>query len=184
MEELLVRSSLLLIGGEASLSSFIVPVPSTDGGKDPDVVLVGIGASGPPSSQVNRGKADRKSLNRCTGVETTTEVIAAARLLKEVAPELRVRIVNVVDLLVLAEPGAHPHALDATAFDSIFTPDKPVVVNFHGYPSAVRSLLFGRKSHLKRGRFWVGGYEEQGTTTTPCVALKNQVLQCTGMPDR
>lgn len=110
-------------------------------------------------------------LNVVTGVETTTEVIAAARLLKESAPELRVRVVNVVDLLVLSEPGSHPHAMDATAFDSIFTPDKPVIVNFHGYPSAVRSLLFGRRSHVSRGRFWVGGYEEQGTTTTPCVLL-------------
>lgn len=95
----------------------------------------------------------------------------AMRLLKEKAPEIRVRVINVVDLLVLAEPGAHPHALDSTAFDSLFTPDKPVVVNFHGYPSAVRSLLFGRKSHLKRSRFWIGGYREQGTTTTPYAAL-------------
>lgn len=101
---------------------------STDEGKNPDVVLVGC------------------------GVETTTEVINAAALLKKKAPNLRVRVVNIVgmfkldamlklyltfceDLLVLSEPGSHPHALDKTSFDSIFTKDAPVIINFHGYPS-------------------------------------------------
>jgi xylulose-5-phosphate/fructose-6-phosphate phosphoketolase len=75
---------------------------STHGGEDPDVVLCGIGN------------------------ETTTETVLACKLLKEDFPQLRIRVVNVVDLLTLAIPGAHPHALSDGSFDSIFTTDKPV----------------------------------------------------------
>ena len=106
------------------------------------------------------------------GVEVTSEVVNAAIELKKKIPSLRVRVVNVVDLLVLAEPGAHPHALDEVAFNSLFTKDKPIVFNFHGYPSAVAQLLFGRQSHVARNRITIGGYLEEGTTTTPYSMLR------------
>jgi xylulose-5-phosphate/fructose-6-phosphate phosphoketolase len=73
---------------------------------------------------------------------------------------------------VLGEPGGHPHALDEIAFTSIFTKDKPVLVNFHGYASPVRSLLFGRRTHVSRKRFTINGYKEEGTTTTPYDLLR------------
>jgi len=113
---------------------------STDGGLDPDVVLVGC------------------------GTEVTFEVIAAASLLKRELPQLRVRVVNVTDLMVLSKYGDHPHALSDPEFESLFTKDKPVVFDFHGYPSAVKQLMFDRHcSH----RVKVLGYIEEGTTTTP-----------------
>ena len=112
---------------------------STFDGEDPDVVLVG------------------------AGVEVTQEVLHAAQLLKKDAPKLRIRVVNVVDLLVLASPGSHPHALDEGTFNSIFTVDKPVVFAFHGYPSAVQSLIFPRGSGIGQSRFNILGYIEQGS---------------------
>jgi xylulose-5-phosphate/fructose-6-phosphate phosphoketolase len=113
---------------------------STDDGVDPDVVLVGIGDV------------------------VTLEVLAAADILRRELPELRLRVVNVTDLLILEKETAHPHGLDAALFNALFTPDAPVIVNFHGYPSAVNQLLFGR--HVG-ARFIVNGYREEGTTTTP-----------------
>jgi xylulose-5-phosphate/fructose-6-phosphate phosphoketolase len=118
----------------------IWPWASIDGGVDPDVVLVGIGDN------------------------PTLEVMAAASLLRQDIPELRVRVVNVTDLFVLEHSGDHPHGLDADMFEALFTADRPVVINFHGYPSAVKQLLFGR--HRVR-RFHINGYQEEGTTTTP-----------------
>lgn len=67
-------------------------------------------------------------------------------MLREDLPQIRVRMVNVIDLMVLDVCCEHPHALDETEFNSLFTEDKPVVFNFHGYPSVVRQLLFGRKN--------------------------------------
>ncbi len=113
---------------------------STDDGVDPDVVLVGIGDI------------------------VTHEVLAAADILRREVPELRVRVVNVTDLLILDRESEHPHGLHADMFNALFTPDRPVVVNFHGYPSAVEQLLFGREVGL---RFKINGYREEGTTTTP-----------------
>ncbi len=113
---------------------------STDGGVSPDVVLVGIGDV------------------------VTQEVLAAADLLHREVPELRLRVVNVTDLLILEKESAHPHGLDRTLFDALFTVDAPVIVNFHGYPSAVKQLLFGRDV---AARFTVNGYIEEGSTTTP-----------------
>jgi len=118
---------------------------STDEGRDPDVVLA------------------------CAGVEVTAEVVHAANALKKDAPNLRVRVVNVTDLLVLSLPGAHPHALDQPAFESLFTADKPVVFNYHSYPGELASLLFGRGDST---RFTILGYLEQGTTTTPFSMLR------------
>ncbi|CUA72515.1 hypothetical protein RSOLAG22IIIB_04912 [Rhizoctonia solani] len=119
---------------------------STDEGRNPDLTLVGI------------------------GVETTTEIIAAATLLKNEG--IRVRVVNIVDLMILGEPQGHPHALGHDAFDGLFGTDTPVVINFHGYPLHVKSLLFSRDQALSRRRFEVLGYIEEGTTTTPWSMLR------------
>ncbi|EIW68187.1 hypothetical protein TREMEDRAFT_69240 [Tremella mesenterica DSM 1558] len=119
---------------------------SSDGGVNPDVVLVGC------------------------GVEVTFETIAAAALLRNAG--IRVRVVNVNDLLVLGAKGGHPHALTEESFESIFTVDKPVIITFHGYPKDIASLLFSRKSHVGRSRFDILGYIEQGTTTTPWSMLR------------
>ncbi len=118
----------------------IWPWASIDDGINPDVVLVGIGDN------------------------PTLEVMAAASLLRRDVPELRVRVVNVTDLFVLENNRDHPHGLDADMFEALFGTDCPVVINFHGYPSAVKQLLFGR--HSVR-RFHINGYQEEGTTTTP-----------------
>lgn len=113
---------------------------STDDGIDPDVVLVGIGDN------------------------PTLEVMAASQLLREELPELRIRVVNVTDLLVLEKETVHPHGLDNEMFDALFTHDRPVIINFHGYASAVKQLLFGRNVNH---RVYINGYQEEGTTTTP-----------------
>ncbi|KIY72403.1 D-xylulose 5-phosphate/D-fructose 6-phosphate phosphoketolase [Cylindrobasidium torrendii FP15055 ss-10] len=113
---------------------------SVDEGVNPDVVLVGIGC------------------------EITFEVIAAAALLRQLAPELRVRVVNVTDLMVLGANGTHPHSLTDDAFNSLFTPDRPIVVNYHGYPVEVKGLLFGRPGV---DRISIHGYSEEGSTTSP-----------------
>ncbi|PPQ96252.1 hypothetical protein CVT26_005579 [Gymnopilus dilepis] len=113
---------------------------SVDDGIDPDVVLVGL------------------------GVEVTFEVIAAAALLRKIAPDLRVRVVNVTDLMILANTGLHPHSLTQEAFKTLFTEDRPIVFNYHGYPIELRGLLFGRP-HLER--VTIEGYSEEGTTTSP-----------------
>ncbi|KAJ5749161.1 uncharacterized protein N7511_010857 [Penicillium nucicola] len=113
---------------------------STDNGTNPDVVLVGI------------------------GVELMFEVIAAAALLRKIAPDLRVCVVNVTDLMILENEGLHPHALSTEAFDRLFTPDKPVHFNYHGYPTELQGLLFGRPG---LDRISVAGYIEEGSTTTP-----------------
>jgi xylulose-5-phosphate/fructose-6-phosphate phosphoketolase len=94
----------------------------------------------------------------------TLEVLAAARLLRERVPWLRVRVVNVVDLMGLLPPNDHPHGFSDEKFEELFSPDTDVVFAFHGYPRAVHELLHGRP---KPGRFHVRGFNEQGTTTTP-----------------
>jgi xylulose-5-phosphate/fructose-6-phosphate phosphoketolase len=98
------------------------------------------------------------------GNTPTLETLAAAALLRRDAPSLRVRVVNVIDLLVLDSPRAHPHGLSDDAFGALFPTDTEVIFAFHGYPSAARQLLFTRPSPH---RFHVFGYEEEGTTTTP-----------------
>jgi xylulose-5-phosphate/fructose-6-phosphate phosphoketolase len=94
----------------------------------------------------------------------TLEVLAAAELLRQWVPWLRVRMVNVVDLMGLLPPDVHPHGFTPDHFRELFTDDAEVVFAFHGYPRAVHSLLHGRPA---TGRFHVRGFEEQGTTTTP-----------------
>jgi xylulose-5-phosphate/fructose-6-phosphate phosphoketolase len=100
----------------------------------------------------------------CAGDVPTLETVAAAQLLREYVPYLRVRVVNVVDLMGLLPPADHPHGFSEAKFDELFTRDSDVVFAFHGYPRAVHELLHGR---VDPGRFHVRGFVEQGTTTTP-----------------
>ena len=113
---------------------------SVDDGKNPDVVLC------------------------CAGDTATLETMAAASWLRKKAPSLRVRVVNVVDLMTLFPPGAHPHGMTDERFDQLFGQDIPVIFAFHGYPGTVHQVLHGR---VNPGRFHVRGYREEGTTTTP-----------------
>jgi xylulose-5-phosphate/fructose-6-phosphate phosphoketolase len=151
----------LIVGSKADTPVFLTPEEaqkhciaglsvwrkfSTEEGYNPDVILVGI------------------------GVEVTIEIIAAAKLLQKEG--VRVRVINVVDLMTLGEPGTHPHALSNEAFTGIFGTDTPVVINFHGYPIHVQSLLFPRNQSLGRKRFEILGYIEEGTTTTPWSMLR------------
>ena len=100
----------------------------------------------------------------CAGDVPTLETLAAAQLLRAHVPELKVRVVNVVDLMALQSPSAHPHAMSDAAFDSIFTADRPVIFAFHGYPWLIHRLIYRRTNH---DNFHVHGYQEEGTTTTP-----------------
>lgn len=122
---------------------------STDNGLDPDAVLVGIGA------------------------ELTFEVIAAAAMLQKMAPDLRVRVVNVTDIMILIHEGGHPHSLTHDAFNALFTSDKAIHFNYHGYPVEIKGLLFGRPN---MDRISVSAYAEEGSTTTPLdMMLQNRV---------
>ncbi|MDB4899750.1 MAG: phosphoketolase, partial [Gemmatimonadetes bacterium] len=113
---------------------------STDGGRDPDVVI------------------------GCAGDVPTLEALAATALLREHLPRLRVRVVNVVDLMTLQPQVEHPHGLSDTAFDALFTTDRPIIFAFHGYPWLIHRITYRRRNH---GNLHVRGYKEEGTTTTP-----------------
>jgi xylulose-5-phosphate/fructose-6-phosphate phosphoketolase len=113
---------------------------STDAGDDPDVVL------------------------GCCGDVPTLEVLAAAAILRERLPDLRVRVVNVVDLMRLQPHSEHPHGLSDVDFDSLFTTDRPIVFAYHGYPTLLHRLTYRRTNHRN---LHVRGYKEEGTTTTP-----------------
>jgi len=113
---------------------------SNDQGVDPDVVL------------------------GCAGDIPTLETLAAAAILREHLPELKVRVVNVVDLMRLQPASEHPHGLSDKVYDSLFTTDKPVVFAYHGYPWLIHRLTYRRNGH---DHLHVRGYKEEGTTTTP-----------------
>ena len=100
----------------------------------------------------------------CAGDVPTLETLAAVDLLRQRLPELRVRVVNVVDLMALQSPDSHPHGLPDSTFDSIFTTHAPVIFAFHGYPSLIHRLTYKRANHRQ---FHVHGYQEEGSTTTP-----------------
>jgi xylulose-5-phosphate/fructose-6-phosphate phosphoketolase len=100
----------------------------------------------------------------CAGDIPTQEIIAAAWLLRRHTPGLKVRVVNVVDLMRLCPPNRHPHGMSNADFVDLFTATAPVVFAFHGYPGVIHDLLHGRAAH---DRFHVRGYLEEGTTTTP-----------------
>jgi xylulose-5-phosphate/fructose-6-phosphate phosphoketolase len=113
---------------------------SNDGGQRPDVVLC------------------------CAGDVPTQETLAAAWMLRRELPDMKVRVVNIVDLMRLWPPSNHPHGMDEETFVKLFTEDADVVFSFHGYPRAIHEILHGRTNAQ---RFHVRGYIEEGTTTTP-----------------
>jgi xylulose-5-phosphate/fructose-6-phosphate phosphoketolase len=100
----------------------------------------------------------------CCGDVPTLETLAAAALLREHLPELKVRVVNVVDLMRLQPDSEHPHGLTDAEFDSLFTRSRPIVFAYHGYPWLIHRLAYRRTNHAN---LHVRGYKEEGTTTTP-----------------
>ncbi|MEJ7901232.1 MAG: hypothetical protein WKF63_05255, partial [Thermomicrobiales bacterium] len=119
------------------------------GGEEPDVVMA------------------------CAGDVPTLETIAAVDLLRRYIPDLKIRVVNVVDLMTLQPDGVHPHGLVDGDFDGLFTTDRPVIFAFHGYPHLIHRLTYRRTNH---GNFHVHGFNEEGTTTTPFdMAVRNRL---------
>ena len=112
---------------------------SNDRGEEPDVVMA------------------------CCGETPTLETLAAVTILREKLPELKIRVINVVDLMRLQPRSEHPHGLDDTAYDLLFTKDKPIIFAFHGYPTLVHELTYRRHNR----NLHVRGYKEEGTITTP-----------------
>ena len=122
---------------------------STDAGKEPDVVMA------------------------CAGDIPTMEALAATAILREKFPDLKIRFVNVVDLYRLQPDTEHPHGLSDRDFNSLFTTDKPVIFNFHAYPSLVHKLAYRRANH---DNMHVRGYKEKGNINTPLeLAIENQI---------
>ncbi len=113
---------------------------SNDKGSDPDVVMA------------------------CAGDVPTIETLAAVEILRQHAPDLRVRVINVVDLMTLQPHEEHPHGLPDREFDTLFTSDKPIIFAYHGYPWLIHRLTYRRTNHKN---LHVRGYKEEGTTTTP-----------------
>jgi xylulose-5-phosphate/fructose-6-phosphate phosphoketolase len=113
---------------------------STDRGQEPDVVMA------------------------CCGDVPTLEILAAVQLLRGHFPQLKIRVVNVVDLMKLQPPSEHPHGLPDQDFDAIFTRDRPIIFAFHGYPWLIHRLTYRRANH---DNLHVRGYKEEGTITTP-----------------
>ena len=101
---------------------------------------------------------------RLRGDVPTLETLAAAAILRERLPDLKVRVVNVVDLMRLQPESEHPHGLPDGEFDALFTTDRPIVFAYHGYPWLIHRLTYRRANH---GNLHVRGYKEEGTTTTP-----------------
>lgn len=118
-------------------------------GEQPDVVLVGI------------------------GVEVTFEVVKAADLLRTLCPALRVRVINVTDLMVVAAESKHPHAVTRDEFTNMFTADRHVAFNYHGYAVELQGLVFGRPG---LDRMSIEGYREEGSTTTPFDMMLRNVV--------
>ncbi|MEP6608615.1 MAG: phosphoketolase family protein [Burkholderiaceae bacterium] len=122
---------------------------SNDGGSDPDIVMA------------------------CAGDVPTLETLAAVDLLREHLPALKIRVVNVVDLMALQPQSEHPHGLNDKDFDILFTKDKPIIFAYHGYPSLIHRLTYRRTNHVN---LHVRGYNEEGTTTTPFdMAVLNKI---------
>jgi xylulose-5-phosphate/fructose-6-phosphate phosphoketolase len=127
----------------------ILPWASTDDGVEPDVVLAS------------------------AGDVPTLETLAAAAILREELPELKVRVINVVDLMRLQPSSEHPHGMPDNEFDTLFTTDRPIIFNFHGYPTLIHQLTYRRHGHAN---LHVRGYKEEGTTTTPFdMAMLNDI---------
>ena len=121
---------------------------SNDRGEEPDVVMA------------------------CCGDTPTLEIMAAVTILRDEMPELKIRVVNVVDLFKLESDHKHPHGLSDAEYDAIFTKDKPVIFAFHGYPTLIHELTYERHNH----NISVHGYQEEGTITTPFdMRVQNQI---------
>ncbi|MDQ6663848.1 MAG: phosphoketolase family protein [Acidobacteriota bacterium] len=112
----------------------------------------------------NDGDGEPDVVMAAAGDAPTLEMLAAVTLLRKNVPDLRIRFINVVDLMTLEPQSEHPHGLDDRAFDALFTTDKPVVFAYHGYPYLIHRLTYRRTNH---DNFHVRGYKEEGTTTTP-----------------
>ncbi|MEI6621358.1 MAG: phosphoketolase family protein [Actinomycetes bacterium] len=119
------------------------------------------------------GDCDPDIVLACAGDVMTLEVVAAAQILREQVPSLRVRVVNVVDLMALHRHKDHPHAMDNLYFEELFTDSVDVIFAFHGFPSAVHAIVHGRP---EPDRFRARGFLERGTTTTPFdMVVRNEV---------
>ncbi len=112
----------------------------------------------------NDTNGDPDVVMACCGDVPTMETLAAVNILREHLPELRIRVINVVDLMTLQPPEEHPHGLKTREFDTLFTTDKPILFAFHGYPWLIHRLTYRRHNH---DNLHVRGYKEEGTTTTP-----------------
>ncbi|BAZ94112.1 phosphoketolase [Thiohalobacter thiocyanaticus] len=122
---------------------------SNDQGAEPDVVMA------------------------CAGDVPTLETLAAVAYLRELVPDLKIRVINVVDLMTLQHHTEHPHGLNDREFDTLFTTDKPVIFAYHGYPWLIHRLTYRRTNHAN---LHVRGYKEEGTTTTPFdMAVRNDI---------
>ena len=109
----------------------------------------------------------------CSGDVPTLEALAATELLRQHLPELKIRVINVVDLMTLQPHTEHPHGLNDKDFDMLFTKDKPIIFAFHGYPWLIHRLTYRRNNHAN---LHVRGYKEEGTTTTPFdMAVLNEI---------
>ncbi|HEY7887975.1 MAG TPA: phosphoketolase family protein [Steroidobacteraceae bacterium] len=117
-------------------------------------------------------RGDPDVVMACAGDVPTLETLAAVTLLREYVPDIRIRVVNVMDLMTLQSQTEHPHGLEDEDFDELFTADKPVIFAFHGYPTLIHRLTYRRHNH---DNFHVRGYRDEGTTTTPfdMVVLNN-----------
>ena len=111
----------------------------------------------------NAGSADPDLVMAAAGDVPTLEILAAVSILRSHLPALKIRVVNVVDLMKLQTPSEHPHGLDDADFDALFTQDKPIIFAFHGYPTLIHRLTYRRTNH---GNLHVRGYKEEGTITT------------------
>jgi len=121
----------------------------------------------------NDQDADPEVVLACAGDVPTLEILAAAAILRKSRPELRVRVVNVVDLMVLEPTSEHPHGMSDESFNELFTTDKPVIFAFHGYPWLIHRLTYRRANHHN---IHVRGYVEEGTTTTPFdMCVRNRI---------
>ena len=118
------------------------------------------------------GAGDPDVVMACAGDVPTLETLAAVTLLRDYVPDIRIRVVNVVDLMVLEPRTEHPHGMEDRDFDELFTRDRPVIFAYHGYPTMIHKLTYRRKNH---DNIHVRGYKEEGTTTTPfdMVVLNN-----------
>jgi xylulose-5-phosphate/fructose-6-phosphate phosphoketolase len=135
--------------GHCTKGISIWPKASNDEGSEPDVVMA------------------------CAGDITTKEALAAVVFLREHFPNLKIRFVNVVDLYRLVPSSEHPHGLSDRDFDSLFTEDKPIIFNFHGYPWLIHRLTYRRTNHKN---LHVRGYKEKGNINTPLdLAIQNQI---------